>query len=412
MSDHHPTAGSARSASNAHAASEEGGFALILGLFFAVVVTGITVSGTLVLRAHRQSTETSFQTRGQAMSFARSGLNDALGWFRKQTSQPVTTFAPELDAAADPPKLDTDDEDLGIVREFQITGAVWGRYEVWKEWDTDPDATRLAWRQQMEAEDVSTARGGRTAGEVWRIRSIGYVWRRIDPTKAYNEQPNYVLGQQVLETEVRRLALSPPGQAAACMATGSQFTGSGNAVVDGGSVAAGIFYDGNTSAPTTSGKVSGSPGVSAATDYAGSIEDVFGVTQDQLQSMADYVVSSASDLPDPMPNNAVIYATGDLTFTASLPLQGTGILFVSDDLVIEAGTASNFSGLIYVVDDLHVNAPAEIKGAVVVGDILNVSGGSDFATVVYDDDVLNSLRQAVGNYRYSAPISRPLASDQ
>ena len=85
-----------------------------------------------------------------------------------------------------PPVIDTLDPDIGIVREFQITNSIWGRYEVWKEWDADPNSTRLAWRQQMQTEDVSDLRGNLSPGSVWRMRSIGYVFRRNDGSAAFN----------------------------------------------------------------------------------------------------------------------------------------------------------------------------------------------------------------------------------
>ena len=75
---------------------DQEGVALIFALFFSVIALGITIAGTLFMNAHRDATTTRFATNGQALEFARSGLIEALGWFRKQTSQPVTTFTPNL----------------------------------------------------------------------------------------------------------------------------------------------------------------------------------------------------------------------------------------------------------------------------------------------------------------------------
>src|SRR5438046_626809 len=109
----------------------ERGVALVLAILFTIIVAGITVAGALALRSHQNHTHTSFVSHGQAIGFARSGLTEGLGWFRKQTSQPVVTFSPVLDNLANPPILDTIDPEIGIVREFRITGSIWGRYEVW-----------------------------------------------------------------------------------------------------------------------------------------------------------------------------------------------------------------------------------------------------------------------------------------
>ena len=69
-----------------------------------------------------------------------------MGWFRKSPTQPVATFAPVRNLSVSPQILETNDPDIGLMREFQISGPIWGRYEVWKQWDADPDPVRLAWR--------------------------------------------------------------------------------------------------------------------------------------------------------------------------------------------------------------------------------------------------------------------------
>ena len=128
-----------RRSSSSRGAESESGVALILGILFTIVVTGMVLSGSLVMEAHRSKTETSFRLHGQALQFARAGLIEGLGWFRKSKTQPVTDFDPVFDPGANPPVLETIDPEIGIVREFQISGSVWGRYEVWKKWDSDPD---------------------------------------------------------------------------------------------------------------------------------------------------------------------------------------------------------------------------------------------------------------------------------
>jgi hypothetical protein len=175
------------------------------------------------------------------VQFSRSGLIEALGWLRKQTAQPVATFAPQLDTSVTPPLLDTIDEDVGIAREFEITNSIWGRYEVWKPWDADPVAERLAWRQQFQCEDVSGMRGDLSAGSIWKLRSVGYVYRRVDPTVPFNQAPNQVLGQDLTEVEVRRLALQPPGQAALCARSGSGVQVLTRGKVVGGSLGCGCL---------------------------------------------------------------------------------------------------------------------------------------------------------------------------
>ena len=202
-------------------AEAECGVALILGVLFTIIVSGMVASGALVLRAHRAKAETSFHMHGEAAQFSRAGLIETLGWFRKSTAQPVSAFVPVLDPAASPPVLETIDPDIGIVREFAINGQVWGRYEIWKKWEQDPDLVRLAWRRKIQVEDISAQAGGAGTGSVWWIRSVSYVFRRVDPNVSFDTYPNRVLGTDILGTEIRRMTLAPPGQAAVCTTIGA-----------------------------------------------------------------------------------------------------------------------------------------------------------------------------------------------
>jgi hypothetical protein len=395
--------------------SGERGVALILAILFTVIVVGITATGALVLRSHQVKTETNFVSHGQSMQFSRSGLIEALGWMRKQTSQPILAFEPALDAAAVPPVLDTIDPAIGIVREFQITNGIWGRYEVWKEWGADPDPVRLAWRQQMQTQDVSSMRGDLSPGSVWRVRSLGYVFRRVDADVAFNQAPNQVLGQDMTEVEARRMALQPPGQAALCARTGSTVQVLTRGRIVGGTLGAGIYYLQGTGTPTVSGtgaSVVGTPSQSAATTYQDTFESVFGVGQGDLTTMADYVVNATGDFPSPVPMNTVVLSTVGMTFTAAQPLSGTGVVAIIGNTTIGQGSYSAFSGLLYVQGNLVVREPCEIQGAVVVTGTVRIEGASDFVTLTYDDAILASLRQAVGTYRLSSAMSRPMAIDR
>ena len=413
--DHPADSRSAPDRTAPHGRCRERGVALIVALFFTILVIGITVTGALVLRSHQAQNRTTFVLRGQSMQFARSGLTEALGWLRKQTAQPVLAIEPQLNPFAVPPVLDTSDPDIGIVREFQITETIWGRYEVWKQWEGDPDPTRLAWRRQMQCEDVSSWRGNLTPGSVWRMRSRGYVFRRADPGVAFNVPPNQVIGQEMAVVEARRLALQPPGQAALCTrnASGVQILTRGR--VHGGPTAAGLYRLNGTGTVTVAGTgaaLTGTPSNSAAPAYDDSFLAVFGVSLDELRAMADYNVTAAVDFPSPVPIDSVIVCSTGITFTASKPLRGTGIVVVVGDTTIGQGSYSNFSGLLYVQGNLVMRDPSEIQGAVVVTGTVRIEGSSDYVTITYDDGVLLRLRQEIGTYRQSSVVSRPLALDR
>ncbi len=394
----------------------EQGVALIMAMIFTVIIVGITMSGSLILKSNQVKTETNFVQHGQALQFAKAGLTEALGWFRKQTAQPVAVFAPVLDLIADPQILDTVDPDVGLAREWKITGAVWGRYEVWKQWDADPVPERLAWRQKMQVGDVSAARNGTGAGSVWKLRSIGYVFRRVNPALAFDQFPNQVLGQEILETEIRRLTLRPPGQSAISVLDGNSCHINTKGRIRGGATAAGIFYPAGTGTPTigpaAQQRVLGTPALSPSPTYYGTVEDVFGVTLDQLKGMADQNIATAGDFPIPVPTNSLIITeVPTIKFDSSRPLMGTGVLYFNGNVTLLPGSNSSFSGLIYVDGNLTVRAPSEILGAVVVTGNVTVQGAADFATITYDDDILNALRLDVGQYRLFNAFRRPVAQD-
>lgn len=393
--------------------SPESGVALIFALFFAIVALGIAMSGTIFVQAHRDSTAIHFARNGQAMEFARSGLIEAIGWFRKQTSQPVVDFEPRFDAAATPPVLDTIEPEVGIVREFEISGSLWGRYEVWKDWSADPDANRLAFRNQMRCTDISNERGNLSPGSVWRLRSVGYVYRRQDPSIAFDVAPNRVVAKEVVETEIRRLALQPPGQAALCTRNAGTCRVLTRGRVYGGTTAAGIYNQSGTGTVTVSGTgalVTG--GISGNTGYDDSMIAVFGVALTDLKGMADSILVDPSEFPSPLPKDAVVVADTDLVFDADRPLTGTGVLVVNGNVLIDRASYSSFSGLLYVNGNLTVREPSELQGTVVVTGQVTVQGASDYATMTFDDGIVNRLRQTLGTYRQASATTRPYWGDQ
>ncbi|MEZ5963789.1 MAG: hypothetical protein R3F56_08080 [Planctomycetota bacterium] len=382
--------------------------ALVLGVMFTIIAVGLVVSGTLSLRAHRTKTETSFRMHGQSMQFARAGLIEALGWFRKQTSQPVMAFDPRLDTLATPPVLDTQEPDIGIVREFQISGLVWGRYEVWKQWDSDPNPTRLAWRRQVQCEDISAQRGSAAAGNVWLVRSVAYVFQRPDDTKAYNVAPNRVLGSSILETELRRLTLVPPGMAAVCCGTAA-----GSAVRDKtniqGAGGAAVYYRRNgTTTFTVSGGAVTQGGVTRNTStqiYDDSVTAVFGVTEDELRSLADDRITNPADFPQPVPRQTLCFVdVPNLDVTASRRLEGNAIVYVRGNVNFQTGNQSFFTGFLYVNGNLSMSESLEFNGTIICTGTVNIQGVADWINITYDDSALNSLRTEIGQYRLSGAI--------
>ena len=390
-----------------HPREPERGNALLLAMFFLIVSASIVLTGTLTTDTLRQNTDHQFRVRGQATQFARSGLTEAISWFRRQTTQPVVEMAPRLEPAASPPIMDTDEPDLGLVREFRIGGRLFGRYEVWKPWAADPVPERALLRGALAARDVSRERTFGPGGTGWLLRAAGIVFERSAASRGFDELPNRVLARQVFEAEILRLRLSPPGTAAICIRDGSAATVRANTTVDGHDTAAGILSLQGTGGPNVTGTLAGQPGFVAAADYACSTESVFGVGLRDLVTTADLVVEDVAHLPVPLPSSSLIVIdAGNLVLDASRPLRGSAVVFVNGDLTISAGSASAFTGLLYVNGNVRISAPANLDGAIVVSDghTLELIGTGDWVRVDYDPEILDHLRREIGQYRIAGPL--------
>ncbi|MCK5945250.1 MAG: hypothetical protein KAI24_24895 [Planctomycetes bacterium] len=394
----------------------ERGSALIFALMFSTIVLGIVLTGTLTLRSQITQNRTMFITSYQAVMAARSGLTEALSWLRRQTSQPVTAFEPVLLPDAVPPILDTEDPDIGLVRDFQISGNLWARYEVWKEWPSDPDADRLAWRVQFQCSDVSGPKTGGSAGTAWRLRSVGYVYRRLDENVAFNVQPNVVLATEMAETDVLRAVINLPGQAALNVADGNSAHINTNGRIRGNSMA-GIYYPQGSGTPTTGPKnqnrVTGTPGLSGGATYDDSYEGVFGLTFAELSSMADLIVTDPSEFPVPIPDNSLIVVDigSTLSIDSAMPLTGSGLVVVNGNMTMTSGNNSLFSGMLYVDGNFTMRAPSEINGSVVATGNMTLQGSGDYATINYDEAALSALMTNFGSYRRVNSIYLPRRSN-
>ncbi|MCA8958195.1 MAG: hypothetical protein KDC87_19115 [Planctomycetes bacterium] len=383
----------------------ESGVAIVMAMFFVIITAGLVVAGSIMMKSSNDKSEVQFRRTGQASQFARSGLTEALSWLRHQNSQPVLTFAPRKDLSVVPPITETDDPDVGLVREFEISKDTWGRYEVWKQWDTDPITTRLAFRRMHQAMDMSSLRGLSSAGNIWLLRSVGYVYQRRDATKKFDEKPNRVLSSVVLEAEVQRLALQPPGQAALCAENGSGVVVQNSGRIRGGTIGAGVFYKRSTGDPSGGSKIAGNPALSAVSDYYASVKSVFGVSARELRAMSQLVVTRDVDFPGTIPEKALVYAdVGSITFNSSRSLQGTGVVYIKGNVTMSSGNKTSFNGLLYVEGNLSIREAADMYGAVICTGTVTVNGNGDWASIWYDDDVLNKLRTEVGQYRWASAV--------
>ncbi len=393
----------------------EDGTVLVIALFMIILAMGMSISTLTYLAANRKKSDTDFAVDGQAIQLARAALTETTNWFRRQPAQPVTTFAPVLDDTADPAVLDTDDPEIGLVREFRIGGNLWGRYEVWRSGVADADPDRAALRSYLASEDITSERGGVAAGSMWRVRSVGYVFHRRSAAAAFDEQPNHVVAVAILESEIRRLTIALPAAAALCIGDGNRATINTYGRVSGGD-GGGIAYPQGSGRPNQgpagANRVTGTPATAPIPDYDDSLETVFGSSFDELAGLADFVVTRDGDFPSPVPGGSLIVAdVSSLHFDGSRPLNGSGIVVVRGNVVIGAGSASSFSGILYVDGNLQVRQPSEIRGSVVVTGTCTVQGSSDYATLIYDAAAVSSMQLRLSRYRSFGPIRR-LPSDR
>jgi hypothetical protein len=185
-----------------------------------------------------------------------------------------------------------------------------------------------------------------------------------------------------------------------------------------GGAAGGIYYLAGSGTPTTGpnnqNRVTGTPPLATSAAYDDSYEAVFGLDLDRLRAVADAVITDPSEFPSPLPTNALVIVepTSAMHWDNSTPLLGTGIVIVVGNAQISQGSYSNFSGLLYVDGNLTVRAPSEIRGSVICTGNVNIQGVPDFATITYDDGVLNSLRANFGNYQRSNSLYRPNLAGQ
>ena len=372
----------------------ERGAALVVVIFAATLILLMLTTTLILTRSSGSMLARQLTSQGQAMSAASAGLTDGLSWYVRQRQQPVTTFNPLVDAngvcthtpAHIPPAFDSEDPALGIVRSFEINtqGRVWGRYEM----------------RRASVLDVSQRRGKPQAGTIWQLESQGFVYVRNDPAQPPNVAPNMVLARRTMRVDIQRLGLQLPANAALSAIRGGNINVIRPSRIQGGSAGIGAAYPASTGTPGGNGSITGSPAQSFTT-ASFTIDQIFGVTVNELVAMADLVVDDESQLPNPLPDMALVVIRGNATFNGQRPLQGSGILVVLGNLILNPQSNAYYSGVIWVGGTFVVTPPGTINGSVVANGNVQITGGSDVAEINYDAAILDQIRQQMGNYLFS-----------
>jgi len=398
--------------------------------------------------------------QGQALNAASSGLTDALSWFRRQTVQPVTNFAPT--------GADTDVAANGLVREYTISAPanVWGHYELLKTGYTPPTNPLPFSPATTRNVDVTSQRQKNGNGIVWQLESQGYVFVRNNSnilgsaSDLSSATPNKIIAHQTLRTEIQRLAINLPAQAALSVSRNQGFSfGVGNlgyAKIRGNSGVAIAYEDRGpgTGSPcpatapacanvTINGGVSSNViPVNGGSSF--SIPSIFATTPQDLKTAASLVLTGAAAFdagnhpivcqniagcgaaPTPLsvPKNwpptmqlVVIDApAAGVVFDNGIPLAGSGIVVINGSATLTAGMNTSFSGLLVVRGVLTMGAGCIVNGAVVLdpGNPSNagtspgpassfvLSGlAGNFAEIRYDQQLLSLVSQQIGVYNFS-----------
>jgi hypothetical protein len=400
------------------------GSAIVITMIFFLIVSFLMVTGYQLITTSFKESKYQQTTVLQAENAARAGIMDAISWFRRQSKQPVRkgteyawadgAFNPKT--STDPVHNDTIDQNIGLVKEYQLSqsNALWARYEVKRQ--SNPASV------PYEAHAVHDITGDRMhtggaddyngAGIVWYVESTGYIYRRRNSSKAYNALPNEIVGRARVSTEIRRITLNLPSEAAFFVNNPGTNSNRTVKIYDDGRINGGTKIGCSSMPPSRTPSKSGTgyyssyqvlyASASLSTNY------IFGVSTSELKSLADYVASSVDALPTTLPDMSLIYIDGDATFTSAKPLRASGILFVNGDLTLQAGSNSLFSGFIYVMDKAYIYAPCFVSGSMIAynGMTLSASAATDVAEIDYDKGILSSVRQQICQYRENKSIYR------
>ncbi|MCX5781834.1 MAG: hypothetical protein NT145_03905 [Elusimicrobia bacterium] len=401
------------------------GSALVTVMIIMISVTILAVVGTQFIMTSFKDAKRQLNMSAQAENVARAGLADTIAWFKRQQIQPVKmrgamtypdeAFNPKF--STDSAKCDTIDESVGLVKEYPLSenNILWARYEVRKQTAPpaaiDPFAVHDVTGERLSSGEVNGD------GYVWFIPSKGYIYRRKDPNVAFNVSPNEIIGSAKVSTEIRRITLNLPVTCANIVNNGGTAGSQTVRVNSRGRIVGGTYGCGRTSGvvPVVSGanaQVSPPAGPPLADNYTEQF--VLGVTKNELRVLADFYVSSVNDLPNPLPDLALIYINGNAVFNAARPLRGSGLLYVDGNLTLTSTAGSSpptshfFSGFIYVSGNVIIQDPAYVGGCLVSygGLTLSRAAPADFAEIIYDQNALNIVRQQICQYREMKSLNR------
>jgi hypothetical protein len=396
----------------------EEGSVLVWALLFVVITSGMVISHSLRLSSQRRDLDALFDRKVLARSVASSGVVDALAWFREQATQPVRNFTPQFDPAGDPPALDTIDPALGLVREFEIRGNLWGRYEL----------------RNAEARDISAERGINGNGKAWGLQVRSFVYRIADPEKPFDEAPNRVVAADTLSTEFCSLGLSLPALAPIAAQDPEAVTFFENVIINGGSQPGMVHGDGptdtkdysdpgETALPGEIGDVAavspfpirisvdpilsplstlvGNPPKLRAPTLGIDITRIFGVRADELRAFSDFVGSNVAEIEKAGGGGRLVFVPGDLIIDQGIQLDAS-VLVINGSLGVPSNPEPTvIRGIVYVEGDAKILGNFKLEGSLIAKHrlVLGESGGGAPVEIQYSAPLVQRLQASLRDYR-------------
>ncbi|MEZ5963859.1 MAG: hypothetical protein R3F56_08450 [Planctomycetota bacterium] len=377
----------------------ETGAVMVWALIFVIVTAGMIISHSAYMASHRQSMDVQLKRKPLAANLARAAISDGLSWFQAQATQPVTAFAPVFEPTATPPVLDTEDPTVGLVREFEIRGNLWGRYEI----------------RRQEAMDASLQYGVSAPGSVWELVSRGYVYRVLDTNVPFDQSPNRVVSTARVESLIRSVPLNLPATAAVGIDDPFQISlGPGGRVLGTTSVAA-VAAPLTTLIPPVLVGLVGTPLYALLPSYDSQATSVFRMGLADLRDVSDLAIVAGSSGwlgSRQLAENSVLVHDGDLVINSSQQVTGSMLLVVIGNLTVQPGTDSNIDGVIFVTGNTDIRGPFQLHGMLIgKGTVyLQGNGAGQDAVITYDSGAVQRLVQSLGRYRGSRSM-RSLDTD-
>ena len=368
---------------------KKNGMALVWVMIAMTMMLSMIAVGVVIMQRTISILDTDFEYYGQAVSMAKAGLSDSMAWFRRQTTQPVIIFSPQRDLESEPPINETDDPAFGIIREFEIDGPgrIFGRYEVSK----------------TVVENVSAQRGFSTSNSIWYLEATGYVYLRENLDLPFDIFPNRILSYTRFGTEIRRNCIVLPAPAAIATADPNQCIIGSGVTVSGG-IKYGIAFPPNGTPKLKNGSiVTGLPTPTAQViPFLSAPEQIFGMTEAELRSIADYVVTSADDVPNPVPDYKIVFIDGNATFNSSRILNGTGILYCTGNMTIASNSESVWNGIIYCKGNYRQLSPSSVNGTIIGLGLINLENTAGANTVVnFNQGIIDQIQNRSNQYKFN-----------